>query len=121
VGITNSQGGWQRVAVFEIDADAPIVDGLRGSTPDSHHLIIPARESLPGTRWYELYVDFAIGDAQAIRLAQMQMQRVRTWAASGLMPGYRVVDSCVESDPGGNTVRRSESRLRAVSSARDLN
>ena len=91
--ITYPQRGWQRIAVFEIDADAPIVDNLRGNAPDSHHLIIPARVSPPGLRWYELYVDFAIGDVQAIRLAQVQLQAVRTWATSGLMPGYRIVDS----------------------------
>jgi len=119
--ITYPQRGWQRIAVFEIDADAPIVDNLRGNAPDSHHLIIPARVSPPGLRWYELYVDFAIGDVQAIRLAQAQLQAVRTWATSGLMPGYRIVDSCVESDAGGGAVRRAGSRLRDVSSARDLN
>src|SRR6478735_6527004 len=52
--ITYPQRGWQRIAVFEIDADAPIVDNLRGNAPDSHHLIIPARVSPPGLRWYEL-------------------------------------------------------------------
>ena len=119
--ITYPQRGWQRIAVFEIDADAPIVDNLRGNAPDSHHLIIPARVSPPGVRGYELYVEFAIGDVQAIRLAQVQLQAVRTWAPSGLMPGYRIVDSCVESDAGGSAIRRTESRLRDVSSARDLN
>ena len=114
------QGGWQRTAVFEIGANAPIVDDLRGNAPDSHHLAIPARVSPPGLRWYELHVDFAIGDARVIQLAQKQMHAVRTWAAGDPMPGYRIVDSCVESDASGNAVRRTETRLRDVSSARDL-
>ena len=118
--VNKSPGGWQRVALFEIDAHAAIIGELRGSAPDTHHLIIPARESPPGLRRYEIYVDFAIGDVQAMRVAQAQMQTVQKWVVAGLMPGYRIVDSCLEPD-SGNALRRAEWRLRDVSHARDLN
>jgi len=39
-----SPENWQRVAVFEIDADAPIAQTLRGNARDASHLILPSRE-----------------------------------------------------------------------------
>ncbi|MBA8886366.1 hypothetical protein FHW12_000557 [Dokdonella fugitiva] len=120
MSIAKTSGTWQRIAVFEIDADAPIVDDLRGNAPDSRHLIIPARESPPGLRWYEVYVDFGIGEVLAIRLAQAQLQAVQRWATAGLMPGFRLV-SGVEWLTADGVRPRTEWRLDKVSGARDLN
>ena len=117
---SNMSGAWQRIAVFEIDADAPIVDDLRGNAPDSRHLVIPARESPPGLRWYEIYVDFGIGEVLAIRLAQAQVQAVQRWATEGLMPGFRLV-SGHEWLTADGTRPRPDLRLDRVSGARDLN
>lgn len=120
MSVARTTGSWQRIAVFEIDADAPIVDDLRGNAPDSRHLIIPARESPPGVRWYEIYVDFGIGDVQAIRLAQAQLQAVQRWADRGQMPGYRLV--CGDEWLGADGARpRPAWRLDEISGARDLN
>jgi hypothetical protein len=116
---SNRAGAWQRIAVFEIDADAPVVDDLRGNAPDSRHLIIPARESPPGLRWYEIYVDFGIGEVLAIRLAQAQLQTVQRWAAAGRMPGYRLV-SGHEWLTADGTRPRPGWRLDRVSGASDL-
>lgn len=85
---------WQRVAVFEIDADAPIARILHGNARDASHLILPSRESPPGVSRYEIFVDFSIGDELAMRLAQAQVQATQQWAAAGMMPGYRIVSRC---------------------------
>lgn len=114
-----ASGGWRCVAVFDVDAQAPIVDRLRGNAPDSHHLILPARESPQGMRRFEIHVDFAIGEAPALRLAQTQVEAVRQWAAAGMMPGYRLV-SGREWIPPASPAPRTARRLAGVSSARDL-
>lgn|GEM_PF-3244423 len=112
---------WECVAVFELDAHAPIADSLRGNASDSCHLVLPARESPPGRRRFEVYVDFAIGTKQAVLLAQEQVEAVEQWAAAGMMPGYRLLSgrewlrNAAEPQP---LVRR---HLASVSSARDLN
>lgn len=115
-----SPGGWQCIAVFEFDADAQVVDDLRGNAPDSCHLVIPARESPAGMRWYELYIDFGIGEAAALRLAQRQLAVIRQWADTGLLPGFRFV-SCRDGLASDAPPARNDWRLRGVSGARDLN
>lgn len=89
----NPTGGWQQIAIFQIHANAPIVDGLSSNERNSPHLIIPARESPPGFRWYEIHVDFGIGQLRAIRLAHALIQTLERSAAEGMMPGYRLVSS----------------------------
>ncbi|HEU4664126.1 MAG TPA: hypothetical protein VFS55_08860 [Dokdonella sp.] len=120
MSVAKACDGWQRIAVFEVDADAPIVDNLRGNAPDSPHLIIPARESPCGMRWYEIYVDFGIGEVLAIRLAQSQLQAVQRWADAGLMPGFRLVSGSEWLSADGTRPRPSW-RLDRVSAASDLN
>jgi len=111
-----SPGNWQRVAVFEMDADARIAQTLGGNARDASHLILPARESPPGVSRYEIFVDFSIGEERAMSLAQMQMQAMQQWAAAGMMPGYRIVSRCVASV----VPLRDGRHLASVSSARDL-
>ena len=107
---------WQRVAVFEIDADAPIAQSLRGNSRDASHLILPSRESPPGVSRYEIFVDFSIGEELAMRLAHAQVQATQQWAAAGMMPGYRMI-----SRSASPTVPpHSRRHLVSVSSARDL-
>lgn len=107
---------WQRVAVFEIDADAPIARILHGNARHASHLILPSRESPPGVSRYEIFVDFSIGDELAMRLAQAQVQATQQWAAAGMMPGYRIVSRCAAPVVPPRNVHR----LASVSSARIL-
>ena len=111
-----STENWQRVAVFEIDADAPIAETLRGNSRDASHLILPSRESPPGVARYEIFVDFAIGEALAMRLAQAQVQATQQWAAAGMMPGYRMISRCAAP----SVPPRNGRHLVSISSARDL-
>lgn len=120
MNVASTYDSWQRIAVFEIEADAPIVDNLRGNAPDSPYLIIPARESPPGLRWYEIYVDFGIGEVLAIRLAQGQLEAVQRWANAGLMPGFRLVSGREWLSADG-TRPRPGWRLDRVFAANDLN
>ncbi|HEY6941480.1 hypothetical protein [Dokdonella sp.] len=120
MSVPRSREGWQRVAVFEIEADAPIVDDLRGNAPDSPCLIIPARESPPGVRWYEIYIDFGIGEVLAIRLAQSQLEAVQRWANAGLMPGFRLINGREWLRADG-TRPRPGWQLDRVKAASDLN
>lgn len=112
--------GWQCIAVFDVDANAPIVDGLRGNAPNACHLILPAREAPAGMRRFEIHVDFAIGEELASRLARTQIEAVQQWAAAGLMPGYRLVSGSEWIRRAGATPRTGR-HLASVSSARDLN
>jgi hypothetical protein len=89
----NSPAGWQQIAVFQIHADAPIVERLGSNERDSPHLIIPARESPSGFRRYEIHVDFGIGQLRAIRLAHALIRTLEQSAADGMMPGYHLVSS----------------------------
>ena len=114
-----ASGGWRCVAVFDVDAHAPIVDGLRGNAPDSCYLILPARESPPGMRRFEIHVDYAIGEDSAARLAQAQVDALRQWVAAGMMPGYRLVSGREWVRPA-TAAPRVGRRLAGVSSARDL-
>jgi len=111
-----STENWQRVAVFEIDADAPIAETLRGNSRDASHLILPSRESPPGVARYEIFVDFSIGEALAMRLAQAQVQATQQWAAAGMMPGYRMISRCAAP----SVPPRNGRHLVSISSARDL-
>jgi hypothetical protein len=106
---------WQRVAVFEVDADAPITRILQGNARDASHLILPSRESPPGVSRYEIFVDFSIGEALAMRLAQAQVQATQQWAAAGMMPGYRMISRCAAP-----VSPRNGRHLASVSSAHDL-
>jgi hypothetical protein len=107
---------WQRVAVFEIDADARIGNMLRGNARDASHLILPSRESPPGVSRYEIFVDFSIGEELAFRLAHMQVQATQQWAAAGMMPGYRLLSR----HTGSPAAPANGRHLVDVSSARDL-
>lgn len=89
----NSPAGWQQIAVFQIYANAPIVESLGCNERDSPHLIIPARESPSGFRRYEIHIDFSIGQLRAIRLAHALIHTLEQSAADGMMPGYRLVST----------------------------
>jgi hypothetical protein len=111
-----SPENWQRVAVFEVDTDAPIAQTLRGNARDASHLILPSRESPPGVSRYELFVDFSIGEELAMRLAQAQIRAMQQWATAGMMPGCRIVSRCAAL----LAAPRDGRHLVSVSSARDI-
>jgi hypothetical protein len=107
---------WQRVAVFDIDADATIAHTVGANARDASHLILPSRESPRGVSRHELFVDFSIGEELAMRVAHAQLQAMQQWAAAGMIPGFRLVSRRA----GSVAASRQGRHLVSVSSARDL-
>jgi hypothetical protein len=88
----NPAGTWQTVATFEVDNAASTLYALAimSETADIYR-IAPSAESPAGRRWFDVAVDFSVGERRAIRITQALIASLEHSSREGDIGAFRLV------------------------------
>ena len=87
----NPAAGWRQVARLEVIGDAPaLLQLIDDESPD--YRIEPAHNSPHGFSWFDVRVDFSVGDRRAAHTAYAFLTALQRAADDGLLPGYRLIN-----------------------------
>jgi hypothetical protein len=88
----NPAGTWQTVAIFEVDDTAPTLYALTTiAEPADIYRILPSADSPAGRRWFDVVVDFTVGERRAIRITQALIASLEHSSREGFIGAFRLV------------------------------
>lgn len=88
----NPTGRWQTVATFEVDNAASTLYALAiMSEPADIYRIVPTGESPAGRRWFDIAVDFTVGERRAVRITQALIASLEHSSRGGDIGAFRLV------------------------------
>ena len=88
----NPSGTWQTVAIFEVDDSASTLHALTiMSEPADIYRIAPSADSPAGRRWFDVAVDFTVGERRAVRITQALIASLEQAFKDGDIGAFRMV------------------------------
>jgi hypothetical protein len=88
----NPTGTWQTVAIFEVDDTASTLRALTiMAEPADIYRIVPSPDSPAGRRWFDVIVDFTVGERRAVRLTQALIASLEKSFKEGDIGAFRMV------------------------------
>lgn len=105
--VNNPDGQWRQIAVVEVATAAPDMASLIGES-DSRYRVTSALASPTGYKWYEIELDFSIGEARASQAACALLRALADLGSAGIIPEYRLVGGQQWLEVGANLERMSD-------------
>jgi hypothetical protein len=87
----NPDAGWRTVATIEVIDEAPVLLDLI-SDDDRFYRLEKAPSSPQGCTWFDVVVDFSVGDRRAAHTAYLVLSSLRRAADRGYLHSYRLVN-----------------------------
>jgi hypothetical protein len=88
----NPAGTWQTVAIFEVDDSESTLHALTiMAEPADIYRILSSADSPVGRRWFDIVVDFTIGERRAIRITQALIASLEQSSRTGAIGAFRLV------------------------------